>query len=714
MLLALLLILVTAVLGGGLGLVLRRLDELANEIRELRASLEARQQPAPPRRAQEAARAPASTAMARAEPVRAGAGDVIERAPPPEPLFPASDDPFDDAWVSAAPAEEQQPARREAHSPPAPLAPQRQIAAAAPAFPAPRQSAPYRPLEPWTSHPLARVAAAAALLSAPALPLGAPALVIAGVALALTLALLGFSLRRGWGALAWVAALGGGGWALWASQSLAQTPMIAAAGVAAAGGAAALHARLKFQAGPGLALAALTTGALLMMANAYAAPAPAFAALGLVIAALAVAGASAEELDSLHVGALLGACAGLFVLGGRDEAVIWFAPACAWMGGLFLAIAAVRAPALGARGTMTAATGAIAPILAALALHFAARGLASAWEIAAALAFIAAALTGILALAARRAGGLRVLGWAAFPLGFGAPAALALASGIALPAPFAATALALITVAAMAANMRWPSPIWRFDAAVTGALAALSACGAFAIFSLSERDLGGVLAASFGLAAPALAAGLCARLAGQRAPISANVFESGALIAGVTALFACVRLAYAPEPYAPIGFAEMGLHASVWLALAALLWARPQRGAWLVRQWAAGALAAGALIALALGPLLLLNPLWGQDPEPAPGWPIANTLALGFALPALAALAHGVLWRGDVRSLAGYGAAAICGAVWGLLEIRRAFHGPALAGPASAVEIASYLGAAGLAVIAVTLLRYTMRSNSTI
>lgn len=730
MLTAIVLVLAALLAGAGFGLVWRRLEEIASELRQVRALLEAREPAQQP--AQQSATV---TALARPVVVKAGASTgAPRREDPDEPvLFPLggpSDDPFDDSWVvkpatrNPQPAAETAPAQRPAPAPrAAAIAPIRRggvdLEAPLPSFPTPpRQQGGGFKLPPA---PFLHALGAAAAMAAPAtaLAFGAPGAAVGAAAFVLVLAGLALSLRRGFGLIGWVAALGSGGWAYWAvTQGLAlAAPWWVAGALTAAALAGLARAHLSQQAGLGGLTAAFMAAAAFAMAAQFA-HVGGLAALGAIIAAAALLGASAAALELIHVGAWLAACAGLFLLGGRDDGVIWFAPACAWTGALFLGIAAVRTPVLGAAGTVLAATGALAPIAAALMLHAVGRELATTWEIAAALVLIGAALAGILTLAARRAGALQSLGWAAFPLGFGAPAAAALGALIALPAPFAATALAALAAATAFVNSRWPLPLWRLDTALLGLAAAASAFAAIGLFVDGARQIGWLIVL-FGAAAPAALAFAAARALGPSAPISAMAFEALTLVAAVAAASGLVRLAYAPSPGAPLDFGEAGLHAAVWLAIALLVWLRAARGAWLVRQWGAAALAGAALCVLLGGPATVLNPLWGTVRDPAVGAPIANLLAAGFLAPALASWAHFVAWRGRTRAQIAVGAATVLTALWALLEIRRAFRGPDLAGPWSVEEFGAYAGAACAGVILWTLgrgalQRQAIRSSSTI
>lgn len=723
MLTATLLTLAVLVTGAGFGLLWRKLEELRAEIRDLRALLEERDAAA---RQQPSASAQPSNITALSRPVVVRATPAPARNPEPEEepsLFPPaakppSDDPFNDSWV----IRQAPPTRAPATRPAPPPAERRAIDPALPPPPR-RPSLPPQRGERFTSTQRLLIAGSVMLAPAIALLFNAPPAAVAIAALVLLAAVLAASLRPGWSVLAWTAAIGGGAWALWAvsNEAIGAHPIAAASSLAFAAVLGLAHARVSALAGPGGLLAlGMSAAALLLSDHALAG----LGAFGAIAALAALIGASRASLELIHVGAWISACLWLFLLGARPDAAIWYAPAAAWTGGLFLAIAAVRAPALAERGTVIAATGALAPIVAVLMLHASARTGAApwtfdqAWQCALALCVIALALAGILALCANRARSLSALGWAAFPLGFGAPAAAALAAIVALAPPFAATALAAIAAILALLNTRYGHPMWRFGGALAGFASVIAALAAIGDFALSPRDLTATLTIVLGAGLPAALALLAARAFGSSAPISAMGFETGALLLGVAALSGLIRLAYAETPSAPLDFAEAGLHATLWLTLALLIWLRARRGAWLVREWGAAVLGGAALCILLGGPLTALNPLWGAIRDPATGAPFANLLALGFAAPALAAWGHYIAWRGRGRGVVAAAAGVVLTTCWALLEVRRAFHGADLAGPLSLAEFGAMLGAlaacAALAAAArAALVRQTISSRST-
>ncbi len=713
MLIPTILVIATLMVGAGFGLTWRRLEDLKAEINDLRSRLDEREGARP-------SQSTNVTTLTRPAVVRAAAGASPRREDDEPALFPLagpSDDPFDDGWVV-------RPAGRAAPAQGSAITPVRRASDVS----APFRSFPTVPLPPTgpTWHPHARAffalgALFAVLAPALVLLLGAPSAAVGATALALALAGVVLSLRQDWPLLIWVVALGTAGWTLWSlvEGAAMQTPLLASGAFVLVAAAALIYARITHSAGAGVVLCATMAAAAYTLAL-QSESVGGLAALGAIIVLAALVGASLAALELIHVGACLAACAGLFLLGGREDAVIWFAPACAWIGALFLGVSAVRAPVLKSRGTVVAATGALAPIFAALVLHAAGRELAAPWEVALALAAIAAALAGLLVLAARSAGSLSALGWAAFPLGFGALAAAVLAILTALPLPFAAAALGVLAAGLALINAKWPLPLWRLDAALAALAGAAASAGAFGVFALSDRDLSALAVIICGAVIPALGAYVAARALAANAPFSAMGFEAAALAGGTAAISGLIRLAYAPTPSAPLDFAEAGLHAAAWLTLALLVWLYAAKGAWLVRQWGATLLSAAALCVLLGGPLSVLNPWWGSVRDPAIGWPLANLLALGFLLPALAAWTHWAVWRPrDGRAPIALAAAAILTAVWAVLEIRRTFQGPDLVGAWSVEEFGAYAGAGCAAVILwivarAALNRQVIRSSSTI
>lgn len=718
---AVVLLILAIVLGGGLGLIWRRLDELHGEIRALRAALEAQQSaPGGPRPGQSAPGATV-TPLSRPVVVRVAGASPAPAPESDEPtLFPISnpsDDPFDDSWVikNKAPTQQQQAQRAAITRAGTDLtrAPVIQAPMAAPAKSRSFERSDYLTPE------LKRVLAACAALLTPAIALafGAPAAPVAAVALGLVIACLFVSLRTGFAALAWIAAAFAAGWTLWAAADgiLAEASPWSAVALAALGAAALAHAAITRLAAPG-GMIALTVAAGCFALGASDLNA-ALVALAAVVVGAALVGASFVALEHIHVGAWVSAGIALYLLQGRaDAAQIWFAPAAAWLGALFLGIAAVRAPRLGAKATVLAATGTTAAIFAVYSIHASRYGLTEPWAAALAFVAVAAALACMLAQSARAAGAIEALGWAAFPLGFGAASSFTLALLIALPAPLGATGFATAAGAALLLNARYAHPLWRFTAALLGVGAIVQAIMSLALFLDADTFALAATILCFGIAAPAVLALGGAWAASDRAPVTAMAFEAGAIALATLALSGFVRalMAGGPASASAVTYAEAGLHAAAWLGLAFLLAARSGKGAWLVRRFAAIALVGGALAVLAAGPLTALNPLWGVWREPVAGVAVFNLLLAGYAAPAALIWGAYAFWRGHAAAPFALGAAAVLTAAWIGLEIRRGFHGPELAlGATGYAEIGIYVAATGAAVIAASLARAALARNAT-
>lgn len=619
---------------GALALIWRRLDDLANEVRLLRMTLEsmrgAEPKPRPARTPElaEPLRAPAEPALVGA----ANAGVRLEEAPPRTPPHDpnASDDPFDESWVLKRPLATPSPALPpQAPSARAILAPQ---TPARPRLSGPETSrAPGRTPQRVTTARLWQGAIVAGALGVGA-AIAAPAL----AGLAYLVAYAAFGLAR-----------------------------------------AALTRRIL----PGAAAPALAAVAAILLIGPLGAPA--FLALGVILAGAALIGGGFVALEPILVGAWAGACVALVLLHAHPEAITWFAPATAWTGALFLALASVRAPQLGARGVTVSAAGASAAIFCAATLHVAAHGLGAPWAAAGAMIAVAAALGGALILAAQPKG-LAALGWAAFPLGFGAAAALMLAMFMALSAPLAASALIALAVGFLWLDARHPHRLWRFDAAVLGIGGAVMSGVAFRWVDASVAGLAALVCA---LPIPTALALVAAWRAAPRAPLTATGFETAALIGAAASIASLTH--WACDRYGATTYAELGIIAAGWITLAALVAARADRGAWIARRLGADALLAFGIGLWALGPMSLANPL--ASGEDAAGAPVFNLLALGFALPALALWGQRVFWRRSPRGRAALWLAAIASLAWATLELRRAFHGATLEGPWRGDEIALYV-----------------------
>jgi hypothetical protein len=526
------------------------------------------------------------------------------------------------------------------------------------------------PLGPERAKPIA----ALALIAAPVLALGLieNRALLASVGLSLAAASLFWAQRLSWRPTAWASVVGAAAWAIaalgagWAQQ--APAPFSGAALFAGALGLA--HARLGGFA-PGAAMALTAVAALLILGAGDTLIAPAGAAFGALVILAAVLGAASLRTEGMHATAFAAAGAGLFVLSGQPEAAIWFTPVAAWTGALFLAIAAVRAPVLGARGTLIAGTGAAAPILAAGALYAAQHGLAEPLAAAGAFACLALIFAGLLVFSARRrARGIAELKLTAWVLLAAALISAAFAVGLTAPRVLVGSAMAAFALGFVALDRRNPKALWR-GAAIASALGALWAAGAATEFNWPRAD--------------------------------AAFFEGLAIAFAMFAVTAAIRLGFslgAPNT-TPLGFVEAGTHAAALLAAALALATLANAGARAIRRSGAALLAAGGTCAVAVSALLWLTPLWAERAVAGTEWPLMRYAPLGFALPAIAAWAHWFYWRmrgAHARTRAAFAIATLTSAACAALQMFGARAGVAVAGAADWTGIALALMAFGLAI----------------
>lgn len=474
------------------------------------------------------------------------------------------------------------------------------------------------------------------------------------------------ALRTQWRAAAWAGVITATAWAT----------LALGLGAGEAGGAEALSGALAFAGAAGLAhafLLRIAPGATLAFVAAIAALAlgaqtglisPAGAAFGAIVVLAATVGALNLRLEAIHLGAFVAALVGLFVLSGQDSAAVWFTPVAAWAGALFLGIAAIRTPDLGARGVALAGTGVLGPLCAIAALHWSGHGLAAPLAAAGALAAAAAAFGAIIVSAASR--GARTLASLKLTLWVLAGGAFAAICGAALliGAPeISASAFMGAALALLALDWRWPDAVWRALAWLAG-LFALIAAAVTALLILNEAGAPIVLL-GLGLAAPCVAAGACAYLAQRHpAPATAGWFEALAIVlaAFATSLLLRILISGGAVIGTPISFPEAGLHIAAWLVIALLVAARQRHGSQKVRAGAAITLGALALAGSAGATLMWLTPHWSERmPGPDAG-PLVQFVGLGFLAPAIMFGAHWVLWRGrgaNLRTRLSLGASAL-------------------------------------------------------
>lgn len=495
--------------------------------------------------------------------------------------------------------------------------------------------------------------------------------------LAIGAAMMAIAHRPMWRAAAWAAVATSGAWALigFALGSAHSDPAsysICAALAAIVGLFHAHHHRLS----TGVTMALTMTIALLALALQIGMVSPAGIAFGFIVAAAAITGALSLRLEGMHFGAFGAALLGLFVLSGQTSAAVWFTPAAAWSGAVFFAIAAIRVPQLGARGLAIAGTGALAPLMAITALYFSQHGLADRYAAAGGFAVLSALLIGVIVAAAmRRERGLDALKATLWALMAGVFAAFAAAVSMALPVMLAAPVFALATLALSAIDLGLPSRAWRAFACLCSLFAALFSFGTAQLLlnETSAWPAWGLIGS--GVLAPALITGAAAWAAKRRdARVSAGFLESVVIVLAVFAADLAVRVIYAGGAVMlqPISFAELGAHASVWLAAALVVRLRARHGMRRVRIAFSNTMLTIALGALLAAAALWMTPFWTPRQSSA-GFIARDTF--GFLAPGLVLLAHIWLWRkraAEAQTRFTLAAGALLLAAFVTLEVTRA------------------------------------------
>lgn len=494
--------------------------------------------------------------------------------------------------------------------------------------------------------------------------------------LAIGAAMMAIAHRPMWRAAAWAAVATSGAWALigFALTSAHTEPAsysICAALAAIVGLFHAHHHRVS----TGVTMALVMTVAVLALSLQIGMVSPAGIAFGFIIAATAIAGAMSLRLEGMHFGAFGAALLGLFVLSGQPSAAIWFTPAAAWAGAIFFAIAAIRVPQLGARGLALAGTGALAPLMAITALYVSQHGLADRYAAAGGFAVFSALLIGVIAASTmRRDRGLDALKATLWVLMAGVFAAFAAAVSMALPAVLAAPAFALAALALSAVDLGLPSRAWRAFACLCSIFAAIFAVATAQVLLSETSSWPEVALIGVGVALPAMLTGAAAWAAKRReARVSAGFLESVVILLAVFAADLAVRVIYAGGAVMlqPISFAELGAHASVWLAAALIVRLRARHGVRRVRI-----AFSNVMLVVTLGVLLTAAALWMT-----PFWtPRQSTTAfisrdtLGFLAPSLLLFAHLWLWRqrgAEVQTRLTLAAASLLLAAFVTLEVTR-------------------------------------------
>ncbi|MFT3727185.1 MAG: hypothetical protein QM759_05115 [Terricaulis sp.] len=494
------------------------------------------------------------------------------------------------------------------------------------------------------------------------------------------------SLNHHWRQAAWGGAFAAAAWAMLGLTTGAArgAPDLYCAVLPIAGATGLAHAFLRRSAhgalvalAPGASLALFMSAAALALGSQIGmvgAPGISFAA---IVSCAAVAGASNIKLEPIHLAAFGATLIGLFVMSGQETAAIWFTPITAWAGALFLGIAGVRVPKVGARGAALASTGVIAPMAAISALYGAKQGLADPAATAGAFAVLALIFSGVIAAGARwHNRGVAALKLSVWVLGAGALLAASGAIFLALPPPYAAPAFAALALGYVLIEQRASYPMWRGFAAVATALACANAWASADLMLSEAPNLSPLASIGVGLAGTALISAVAGRIATRnKMTLTAGVLEGAAIAIGMTAAALGVRFYFssgAPISH-PMTFVEAGVHISVWLIAAMLIASRSRRDSRQLRT-AAGTLLGG----LAVGASALISVLWLTGYWEAHAAAAAPALfqheGLGFALPALFFWSSWVFWRArgsNIRTRVSLGAGALLAAAFVTLEAMR-------------------------------------------
>ncbi|MBU6371789.1 MAG: DUF2339 domain-containing protein, partial [Alphaproteobacteria bacterium] len=336
------------------------------------------------------------------------------------------------------------------------------------------------------------------------------------------------------------------------------------------------------------------------------------------------------------------------------------------------------------RPVIGAGLSALGPPLVLAALHWKSDGFGPGWAWGLMALTLAAVTAWTLVQMLRRAGRADDAVGPINAFAVGAAISAACAVGFALSGYPLGAGLALLAPACAWFDRQYALPALKASAAIAAAAAVIWLVPPLALLHpVGATPLLNALAPSYIVAATALA--LAARLfdqtVGRDDTLLVQTLEAAALLLAAVFLSAEVRhLANAGAMTAPYAtLAEVGGHTLAWLGFAiALAWRfgpQPRR-----LLFVAEALAfCAALANVAIMGLVVVNPWWGLNPAPAPGWPIANALALAFAAPA-AALALYAALRSSQGMTGRAGAAAAAAVVLAFvnvtLEVRRAAHGP--------------------------------------
>lgn len=638
----------TVVFGAGFAFLWRKLRRSENELLELRRVVEAVET------AMERERAAARKSRAKAEPALAVSGKIRGPAAAPAP----------ERWS-------------------APVA--RLVPDTPPLIVVDEPEAPH-----WFNRRLQFIATTAALALLPIIGLlfgwGVEALAPAGLMIAGAFALAG--LREDWADAAWVGAAGGVLWSLIGLTTSAATlaPIAFSTAATFAGGAGLAQLTLR-ESHRGAVLAGAMAVALLWLGAIAGMIGAAGAGLAVLVIAAASLGARNLRVEPLHYSALAAAGAGLFVLSAQESAAIWFTPAAALAGVLFLAIAFVRVPQLGPRGGAIAGTGAAASMFAVGALYVSQHGLANPWAASAGFLALAAVFAGIIALAAQRRGGdvqrLKLTLWV---LGFTGFASIASAIFIVAPTPLCAALMAGLALGLTVLDLRVRTLAWRVFTAASLAFAAMAAWTSAESFltTLPIWPRWAIILVAF--AAPTALAAAAAHIARPGAKLAADVFETFAIIGAIATGIMTLRFAFSPAEFAllPLGFLEAGAQIALLLGASLALAATQRReigGLSLILALSLGAVASA----------FWLTTEWIERPYSA-------LAPYGFALMAALLWAHFFYWRNraaNARTRVTFAAASLATAAFLTLLFVNAIEKPSMDGLTLGLSAALFAAALG-------------------
>src|SRR6185436_2969503 len=256
---------------------------------------------------------------------------------------------------------------------------------------------------------------------------------------------------------------------------------------------------------------------------------------------------------------------------------------------------------------------------------------APSWS-AAALAMAGASLAVAAQLARHRDAPGMAGALGAYAVGVTAGVSLAMAATFRLAGLSVALALQIPVLAHLAHRLRVPALLYAAAAITVVVLARLAFNPWLVNYELGTTPILNGLLWMYGV--PALAFGVAARAPGVAARIRV-LFEAGALLFAVGLATLEIRHAMGGGRLdAHVGeFAEIGLHATLWLGSALVLHVGDGMAPSPAWRWGWRILAGlGGLAAFAA---LIINPLFGGISVGA--WPLFNDLALTYLLPALLA-----------------------------------------------------------------------------